>query len=296
MPAPHATERDLVARFRTGTAEDSSADGVRIGFAFGPRALRRFLDCPTEVVRATGVGAQRGRMQTFADAASIARFLVTALNGSLRRARIATRVRMGAVAQLDTDETQPFGPFPGAWLVDLFQGHVVAADTALPLECWAGAAGVQCVFVLVDWRIQRGDWAGFAPAPAALAGEQVVFHPVAIADLNAALTAHTLAHEFGHILGCTHEDDPGRVAPYARAYASSCGHTFGVMAAAKPQERRRRLEWSRPHPRGSAWNFGDSTHDEAAWLRTALPQLARQRFTCHGACDGACAPANPALS
>jgi hypothetical protein len=267
---------------------------VQIGFVFGPRALRRICGREVDVVSATGIGSQRTKRKRFADATAIARFCVGELNGSLRRANIDTRVRVGAVATLDEDEARPFGPNPSAWLADLVSGHVRSRGRSLPLECWAGLIGASAIVLLLDWgmtrgRIQRNAWAGFAPRGAILRNDELVFHPVLLADLNCALTAHTLAHEFGHVLGCSHENEPTLVASNARAFAPADQAIFSVMAAARASERGRRLEWSRPGPGGQEWQFGDAQHDEAAWLRFALPRLARQRFACHAECGGACA-------
>ncbi len=291
-PTPSFLDAESLARLRT--TPGASSGFVRLGFVFGPRALARCLVRPVDVIRTQAVGVSHTGKAVFADAGSIARFCVRELNASLRRARVAARVSVGAVSCLAGDETRPLGPYPGARLLDVLEGRVVDGGRALPLECWARASGVNAVFVLVDWRmyrsrIQRGDWAGFAPAPAAIVDGETVFHPVGVADIGCALSALTLAHEFGHLLGCGHESEPTRIAPYASAYAPAGSRRFGIMAAARRDERGRRLEWSRPLASGAAWMFGDTDHDEARWLRTALPQLARQRFACHGACGGACA-------
>jgi hypothetical protein len=272
---------------------------VRVGFIFGPRALRRTCGRTVSVLRADGIGTQRRTARRFPDAASIARFWIEELNRSLRRARIASRVRVGAIARLEGEEAMPFGPYPGARFIDIFDGRINARGRSLPVECWARAANVSCVLMLVDWsmsraRLERGAWAGFTPQPAAVSDTGLVFHPVAIADLRCALTAHTLAHEFGHLLGCTHENEPTRGATNARGFAASDRATFSVMAAVRADERGRRLEWSRPSAR-PGWNFGDELHDEATWLRRALPLLARQRFPCMGACDGSCIESNPTM-
>jgi hypothetical protein len=284
---------DPIERFRTFESRGAMGRAVRIGFVFGPRALRRAGARPMRVLFADESGAQHLATTSFPDAASIARFWVAQLNASLRRARLAARVRVGAVARLENEEARVFGPDPGTRLVDLFEGRVRTRGRTLPLECWATGAGVSCILLLLDWamsrtRIERGGWAGLAPGPALRQQGVVRFHPVAVADLHCALTAHSAAHEFGHVLGCTHEDAPNPLAPRARGFAARGSPTFTVMAAARRNERGRRLEWSRPSPRGDKWEFGDAEHDEAAWLSVALPLLARQRFRCSGACSGAC--------
>jgi hypothetical protein len=202
-------------------------------------------------------------------------------------------VCVGAVAHLDQDEVRPRGPHPGAWLADLCDGRVAASGRSLPLECWCAREKVNCALILVDWAmsrtgIERGGWAGFAPQSATRARDRVRFHPVAIADLRCALTAHTAAHEFGHLLGCTHENVPNLLTPRARGFAPRAESTFTLMTAARRDERGRRLEWSRPGAGGRPWAFGDIEHDEATWLREALPLLACQRFRCCRECGGAC--------
>jgi len=291
------SERDAAIARRFGTRPGTRAargGAVRIGFVFGPRALRRFCGRSIPVVVAGPAGTQRTVHKQFRDRAAIARFLVAELNRSFARAHIATRVCVGSVAQLDREESRPRGPHPGAWVADLCDGRVEVAGHALPLECWSARARVNCALVLVDWAmsrtgIERGGWAGFAPRGASRAGDALRFHPVAIADLRCALTAHSAAHEFGHLVGCTHDDVPNALAPRARGFAARGEATFSLMAAARRNERGRRLEWSRPAPRGGAWAYGDADHDEATWLRYSLPLLARQQFRCSGACAGACA-------
>jgi hypothetical protein len=290
------SERDAAISRRFGTrprARVATGGAVRVGFVFGPQALRRFCGRPIPVVVAGPVGIQRTVKKEFRDAGAIARFLVAELNRSFARARIATRACVGAVGELDDDETRPQGPHPGAWLADLCDGRIEVGGRALPLECWCARAGVNCALVLVDWSmsragIERGGWAGFAPRSASRVGGELRFHPVAIADLRCALTAHSAAHEFGHLLGCTHDDVGNALVPFARGFAARGAATFSLMAAARPSERGRRLEWSRPAPRGGAWAFGDADHDEVAWLRHALPLLACQQFRCIGTCGGAC--------
>jgi hypothetical protein len=285
----------IARRFRTRPRPGTpGAEDVRIGFVFGPRAVRRFCARALPVLITDRAGVQRTELRRFDNAGALARFLVAELNRSFLRARVATRVRVGAVATLDADEARPRGPHPGAWLADLCDGRVAAAGRALPLECWCAEHGVNCALVLVDWamsrtRIEHGGWAGFAPQGAARAHGAIRFHPVAIADLRCALTAHSAAHEFGHLLGCTHEDMPNLLAPRARGFRARGQTTFTLMAAARRNERGRRLEWSRPRSRGGKWDYGDADHDEAAWLRVVLPLLARQHFHCQGECGGACA-------
>lgn len=281
-------------RFRTHLIAAPRHQSVPLGLVFGPRALRRCCHRPVRVLVADGVGVQHVETRTFSSSLAIARLLVAELNRSFRRAGVAERVRVGAVGEFDEDESRPVGPNPDAWIEDLFGGRVLADGAALPLECWAARAGVAAVLVLVDWAmsrtgIEKGNWAGFAPWPAAHGNPgDVVFHPVAIADLRCALTAHSAAHEFGHILGCTHETMVNPLASHARGFVRR-GARYGLMAAARPNERGRHLEWSRPARDGQPWDFGDAQHDEAAWLRRALPLLARQRFACGGECGGACA-------
>jgi hypothetical protein len=290
------SERDaaIARRFRTRARRRAPARGeVRVGFVFGPRALRRFCGRPVYVVVASGTGRQHMVTKRFADPSAIARFWVAELNRSFARARVATRVRVGAVAQLDQDEVRPRGPHPGAWLADLCDGRVAAHGRSLPLECWCAQEDVNCALILVDWAmsrtgIERGGWAGFAPRSAMRSHDGICFHPVAIADLRCALTAHSAAHEFGHLVGCTHENMPNLLEPRARGFAPRGQPTFTLMAAARHNERGRRLEWSRPGARGGAWGFGDADHDEAAWLRETLPLLARHQFRCCGECGGAC--------
>ena len=290
-------QRDATIARRFSTRADPGVaprDAVRIGFVFGPRALRRFMDRNVSVVVADGVGSQRLQRRQFADVRAIARFLAGELNRSFARAQISTRVSVGAVARLAVAETRPRGPHPGAWLADLCDAMVRGDRSMLPLECWCAARAVNCAFVLVDWdmsrtRIERGGWAGFAPRPASGKRDALRFHPVAIVDLCCALTAHSFAHEFGHIVGCTHDGASNRLDARASGFAARGRATFSVMAAGRRNERGRRLEWSRPPPDGADWAFGDADHDEAAWLRFALPSLSRQRFACAGRCDGACA-------
>jgi hypothetical protein len=274
---------EFARRFRTRAVAHAGGD-VRIGFLFGPRALRRFCGRPVDVVVARGVGVQQRVKRTFTGGAQIARFLAAQLNGSLRRARVDARVRVGAVGCFDAEERLPQGPFPGLWIDDLLRGGVCTEGESLAVECWGARAGVNCVIALVDWRgsrtrLERGAWGGLAPRPAVPRRAGPRFHPVAIVDLRCALTAHTAAHEFGHVLGCVHED----AAPHfsaARAYMPPGGAMCTLMAAGRKRESKRRLEWSRPAPLGGAWDWGDADHDEAAWLRVALPWLARQRFRC----------------
>lgn len=272
------------ARFRTVPGADDGQTCARIGFVFGQRALARALG-EQHVLRATGPGRERFTPRHFTSADGIARFCVRELNGSFRRAGVDARVTVGAVGTLAHAESRPFGPNPAAWFSDLYRGRVASGHGALPLECWAHRAGVNCLLLLVDWNVdraavERGACAGVAVASARREGAQVVFHPAAIADIACALTAHTLAHEFGHLLGCAHEAEPEAAVPSARAYVANDGSFCTVMAAGRRDERGRRLEWSRPG------RFGDADHDEAAWLRIALAALARERFQCGGGCAG----------
>ncbi|HUL64042.1 MAG TPA: hypothetical protein VLW55_05455 [Burkholderiaceae bacterium] len=291
------SERDAAIARRFGTrprARAATGGALRIGFVFGPRALRRACGRPVPVVVAGPAGIQRTAKKEFRDAAAIARFLVAELNRSFARARIATRVCVGAVGELVRDEARPHGPHPGAWVADLCDGRIEVDGRALPLECWCARVGVNCALVLVDWAMSRtgiehGGWAGFAPRGPSRMGGELRFHPVAIADLRCALTAHSAAHEFGHLLGCSHQDVVNALAPRARGFVARGEATFSLMAGARRNECGRRLEWSRPAPRGGTWAFGDADHDEAAWLRHALPLLVRQQFRCTGVCAGACA-------
>lgn len=289
--------RDLAfaRRFRT-RPETRASNEVRVGFVFGPRALRKFCGRAVPVVVAGGVGEQRMRARRFRDGTAIARFLVGELNRSLRRAGVRVRFRAGAVARLMGDESRPCGSHPGPWTDDLFSGRLRSRGRALALECWAAERALNCMLVLLDWdmsraRLEGGHLAGIAPRPARSAGNALVFHPVAVADLCCALTTHSAAHELGHVLGCAHEDAFNPCAATARAFVAPGRRRFTVMAAARRSEGGRRLEWSRPAPSSAAavWDFGDAGHDEASWLRFALPQLARQRFRCAGQCAGACA-------
>lgn len=277
---------DPRARFRTQPRYGGAGNRVRIGFVFGPKALA-YCSGETAVVRADGAGTERLAIRHFTSADGVARFCVRELNGSFRRAGIATRVDVGAVGVLAQAESRPFGPNPAAWFDDLYLGRVAAPRGALPLECWARKSAVNCLLALVDWNVdrravERGVRAGIAVDSARYEDAQVVFHPAAIADIRCALTAHTLAHEFGHLLGCAHEDEPAAAVAAARAFVAADGSMVTVMAAGRRNERVRRLEWSR---RG---RFGDARHDEAAWLRIALPALAREQFQCGGGCGGAC--------
>lgn len=278
-----ARAAEFARRFRTRAVAQAD-DDVRIGFVFGPRALRRFCGRPVDVVVARGVGVQHREKRTFANGAQIARFLAGQLNGSFRRARIDARVRVGAVARFDTEERLAQGPFPGTWIDDLLRGSVRAEGDSLAVECWGARARVNCVLALVDWRgsrarLEHGAWGGLAPRPALPGRAGPLFHPVAIVDLRCALTAHTAAHEFGHVLGCVHEDAAPRFGA-ARGFVSPGGATCTLMTAGLRRESKRQLEWSRPAPRDRAWDWGDADHDEAAWLREALSWLARQRFRC----------------
>ena|SRR5882672_403738 len=288
-----ARDAAIARRFRTSTAHAPVARVVRIGFVFGPRALRRTCGRAVAAVVANATGTQHPESRRFSSATAIARFWVAQLNRSLARAGVATRTRVGAVSRLDAEEVRPRGPHPGAWLADLCDSRVILRGQAVPLECWCAATAVNCALVLVDWamsrtRIEQGGWAGFAPQMPIREDNELCFFPVAIADLRCALTAHTLAHEFGHLVGCTHDGEANLLAPHARGFVASGRRIYSVMAAARRSERGRRLEWSRPAPDVQQWNFGDARHDEASWLRVVLPRLAQQRFRCSGECAGAC--------
>jgi hypothetical protein len=286
-------DREFARRFRT-RAGAPVAPEVQVGFVFGPRALRGLRERVVPVVVASGPGTQRLQARRFRDGAAVARFLVGELNRSLHRAGVDARFRVGAVSRLTADETRPFGAHPGPWTDDLFAGRVRSRGRALPLECWAAARAVNCALLLLDWgmgraRLEGGELAGLAPRPATPGRGGLVFHPVAVADLRCALAAHSAAHELGHLLGCSHEDAFNPCASTARAFVASGGERFGVMAAARRDEGGRRLEWSRPTADAGTWDLGDARHDEASWLRVAMPQLGQQRFRCAEQCAGACA-------
>src|SRR5262245_39548718 len=115
----------IARRFHTRTGERTPGKNeLRIGFVFGPRALRRVCGRPFPVVVTDRVGEQHTESRRFRDASTIARFWVTELNRSFVRARIGTRARVGAVAQFDADDAWPRGPHPGAWLADLCDGRI----------------------------------------------------------------------------------------------------------------------------------------------------------------------------
>lgn len=112
------------------------------------------------------------------------------------------------------------------------------------------------------------------------------FTPVSVVDVHAALLAHAWAHEFGHQLGLLHEGQRNAFASSARPWPGTGNRcdAYSLMCAGHRRERGRRLEWSRADD--ARW--GNADHDEAGWLRNALPQLAQQRFRCRGVCGGTC--------
>ncbi len=272
----------LVARFATApTQTDCSA--LRIGVVFGPRAAIALTRTSIALRIADRTGATVEVRRAFKSTDALAALWVDQLNSSLAQAGIGFPVQLAATASLARDEHVPASPAPPVLLRDLGEGVVDEDGTALPLERWGARHRVASLIIVADWgldraRLARGAIGGATLMTARRVGSELCFLPASIVDATCARLAFGLAHEFGHQLGVMHENVVDAPFTGARGFAVQ-GGPISVMALGRAGGLDRALQWSRPEPStGGAWAWGDADHNDAAWLRVALPLLARQRF------------------
>ncbi len=272
----------LVARFATAPTRESSS-ALRIGVVFGPRAATALTGTNIELRIANDSGTTVEASMAFKSIDGLAAFWIDQLNASLARAGIRFPVHVAATATLAREEQVPASPAPPALLRDLGEGVVEEDGVALPLERWAARQRLASLIVVADWildrsRLSRGAIAGATLMTARRIGSELCFWPASIVDATCARLAFGLAHEFGHQLGVMHENVVDAPFTGARGFAVQ-GGPISVMALGRAGGLDRALQWSRPEPSaGGAWPWGDADHDDAAWMKTALPLLARQCF------------------